>query len=285
MKTYYCLLILFLTALTCKSQQKSEVAFDAPDQVLWHSKSKSWFVSNLGGGISLARDGYGWVTRLDKDGKVIKAQWIKGLDAPSGMISTDDKLFVCDRTGVLQVDIESGKIDNLFLIPNPEFINDIAISSTGDLFVSDFFANKIYKIPSDTRIPEVFMEFKNSPDGLYMNNDRLMVVTWGNIIDKSTFGTSEKGTLFEVDIHTKAVKPFFKDARKIGNLEGLTKSVKGDYYITDWMVGKLLKVNKRGVKEVLSGLQNPTDPDYSKELNVIAFPEHTGNRVIFYHLD
>jgi len=51
------------------------------------------------------------------------------------------------------------------------------------------------------------------------------------------------------------------------------------------MLGKLLKVNKKGVKEILSGLQHPTDPDFSKELNVIAFPEHTGNRVVFYHLD
>lgn len=285
MKVYLSLLTCLIITLTCKSQEKEEIVFDAPDQVLWHSKSKNWFVSNLGGGISLAKDGYGWITRLDQDGKVIKAQWLKGLDAPSGMTSTEDKLFICDRTGILQVDIETGKIDQFFKIPNPEFINDIAISSAGDLFVSDFFANKIYKIPSGTRIPEVFMEFKNSPDGVFMDKDRLMVVTWGNIINKSTFETSEKGTLFEVDINTKAVKPHFKDTRAIGNLEGVTKSANGDYFITDWMVGKLLKVTKKGVKEVLSGLQHPTDPDYSKELNVIAFPEHTGNRVIFYHLD
>jgi sugar phosphate isomerase/epimerase len=43
-------------------------AFDAPDQSVWHSESKTWFVSNLGGGISLDKDNYGWISRLDASG-------------------------------------------------------------------------------------------------------------------------------------------------------------------------------------------------------------------------
>jgi len=252
---------------------------------LWHAKSKTWFVSNLGGGISLEKDAYGWITRLNESGEVIKPQWLKGLDAPSGMISTDEKLFVCDRSGVYQIDIAKGEIEEEFLLPDAEFVNDVCISAEGDLYVSDFFGNKIFRIPAKTRVPEVFLELNESPDGLYMNSDTLVIVTWGTLSNKATFETSKLGKVLLVDIATKQVKSLLNNSIEIGNLEGVTKANDGSYYVTDWMNEKLLKINEDGVKTVLSGLNNPTDPDYSKELNVIAFPEHTGNRVIFYHLD
>ena len=277
--------VLLLSCCHMQSLQQSTIsAFDAPDQVLWHAKSDSWFVSNLGGGISLAEDGYGWITRLNKDGEVIAAQWLRGLDAPSGMTSTDDKLFICDRKGVIQVDIKSNNIDEVFLMPDAEFINDVVISPAGDLYVSDFFGNTIYKIPANTRKPEVFVEIENSPDGLYFDGNTLIVVTWGKDVDRQSFKTTENGTMLVVDLTSRKVKHFSENVGNIGNLEGVTKSSDGDFYVTDWMNGKLLKVSAEGVEEVLTGLKNPTDPDYSKELNIIAFPEHSGNRVIFYHL-
>lgn len=271
--------------VSCIENKNSESIFDAPDQVLWHAKSKTWFVSNLGGGISLEKDGYGWIIRLDEKGKVINARWIEGLDAPSGMICNDEKLFVCDRSGVYQIDIAQGKIEEEFLLPNAEFVNDVCLAANGDLYVSDFFGNKIFRIPFDTRQPEVFLELDESPDGLYMDSDTLVIVTWGTLSNKATFETSKLGKVLLVDIASKQVKPLLNSPAEIGNLEGITKYSDGSYYVTDWMNGTLLKINTTGVKVVLSGLKNPTDPDYSKELNVLAFPEHNGNRVIFYHLD
>ena len=284
-KTLIAMLFVLLSACTAMPSFKVVSIYDAPDQVIWHSKSQSWFVSNLGGGISLERDGYGWITRLDSQGSVIDRRWVSGLDAPSGMISTDQKLYVCDRDGVVQIDIESGKIDQTYLMPMAEFINDITMSSNGDLYVSDFFGNAIYRLPADSRKPELFVEIDDSPDGLYMNEDRLIVVTWGKDVNRRTFETSEYGTVLAVDLQTKKVSAFSDRVGKIGNLEGITQSDTLDYYITDWMNGKLLKVSDQGVETVLVGLKNPTDPDYSKELNVVAFPEHSANRVTFYALD
>lgn len=272
----------------CKQQTEKvgdTVIFDAPDQVLWHAKSKTWFVSNLGGGISLEKDGYGWITRLNSEGEVLNAQWIKDLDAPSGMISTDEKLFVCDRSGVFQIDIAKGEIDAEFLLPDAEFVNDVCLSTRGDLYVSDFFGNKIFRISADTKQPEVFIELDESPDGLYMNSDTLVIVTWGTLSNKATFETSQLGKVLLVDLESKEITTLLDQPIEIGNLEGVTKADNGSYYVTDWMSGKLLKINENGVKTVLSGLKNPTDPDYSKELNVVAFPEHNGNQVTFYHLD
>jgi hypothetical protein len=55
------------------------------------------------------------------------------------------------------------------------------------------------------------------------------------------------------------------------------------YYVTDWAAGKLLKIHAETgkVTELLTGLRNPTDPDYAPELGVVAFPQHTGDQVLF----
>ena len=147
MKDLITVAIIILNLFTIQAQHKE--AYDAPDQVIWHAPSKTWFVSNLGGGISLAEDGDGWITRTDAKGNIIDPHWIgkkEGMHAPSGMTITDKFLYVVDRDGVYEIDIENQNITTFFPIPTGEFLNDIVRSSNGDLYVSDFFGNRIYKI-------------------------------------------------------------------------------------------------------------------------------------------
>jgi hypothetical protein len=258
--------------------------FDAPDQCVWHAPSRTWFVSNLGGGISLAKDGYGWLTRLDENGKVIDPFWIglaERMHAPSGMVATDRYLYVCDREGVHEIDIAGRKISNFFPIPQGQFINDITMADNGDLYVSDFFANRIYRLPRESRVAEVWLETNRleAPDGLYMDAGKLIVASWGVLSEPGTFNTSKKGDLLKIDLKTKKIEML---SREVGNLEGITMA-EDFYYVTDWAAGKLLKIHAETgkVTELLTGLRNPTDPDYAPELGVVAFPQHTGDQVLF----
>ncbi|MGL5111954.1 MAG: TIM barrel protein, partial [Flavobacterium sp.] len=262
--------------------------FDAPDQCTWHAPSKSWFVSNLGGGISLEKDSYGWISRLDEKGNVVDPFWIglnERMHAPSGMIANEKYLFVCDRDGVHQIDISQQKITNFYPIPQGKFINDIALAENGDLYISDFFANRIYRLPQKSRIAEVWLETDRleTPDGLYMDGNKLIVASWGVLSEPGTFNTSKKGDLLKIDLNTKKIEVI---AKEVGNLEGITKAG-NNYYITDWAAGKLLKVQAESgvVTELLSGLKNPTDPGYAKELGILSFPQHTGSQVLFMNLE
>lgn len=264
-----------------------EKIYDAPDQAVWHAPTKTWFVSNLGGGISLDRDNYAWITKTDAEGNVIDPFWIdkkQGLHAVSGMIVTENLLFACDRDGVYEIDIAEGKIKNFYKLDGGEFINDIAMADNGDLYISDFFGNKIYKIPADTKIPEVWLKTPRleSPDGLYMDNGKLVVGSWGVLKEPNSFDTTKLGDLLSIDLETKEISVLVKE---LGNLEGITKA--GDYfYITDWASGKVLKVNpeENSVVTFISGLSHPTDPNYSKELNTLAFPQHGTDQVLFIKL-
>lgn len=262
--------------------------FDAPDQCVWHAPSRSWFVSNLGGGISLAKDGYGWITRLDENGTVIEPFWIglaERMHAPSGMVATDRYLYVCDREGVHQIDIAGRRISKFYPIPQGKFINDIAIADNGDLYVSDFFANQIYRLPEESRVAEVWLKTDRleAPDGLYIDGGKLIVGSWGVLSEPGTFKTSKKGDLLKIDLKTRKIETLSNEA---GNLEGITKA--GEfYYVTDWAAGKLLKIHAETgkVSELLSGLRNPTDPGYASELGRLAFPQHTGDQVLFIQVN
>jgi len=44
---------------------------DASENAHWDAGTDAWFVSNLGDGPSLAKDGIGWVARFDAAGAVI----------------------------------------------------------------------------------------------------------------------------------------------------------------------------------------------------------------------
>ena len=259
--------------------------YDAPDQVVWDPSSRSWFVSNLGGGISLKRDGYGWIVKLDQTGKVIDPRWIENLDAPSGMLVTGNLLYVVDRDGLYEINITTANISHFYKITDPQFLNDVALGPDGKIYVSDFSAQRIYRIDPQSKNVEIFIESEklDTPDGLYVDGSNLIVASWGPIVDPATFATSRKGAVLTIDLHTKTIKPYLKEGLEVGNLEGITK-VDDDFYITDWWSGQLLRITKAGFSVVISGLKNPTDLDYAEDLGVLAIPEHGTNRVLFIKL-
>lgn len=276
-----------ILTLSANEPLRNNITYDAPDQVIWHAPSKTWFVSNLGGGISLDKDSYGWISRTDEKGNIISPVWIgkeEGMHAPTGMTITDEFLYVVDRDGVYEIDIVNQKIAAFYPIPDGKFLNDIARASNGDLYVSDFFGNKIYIIPVGSKKPEVWLESNRleAPDGLYMEQNSLIVASWGVLSEPGTFNTSKSGDLLNIDLKTKKISPLIKE---VGNLEGIAK-VGHCYFITDWASGKLLKVDpiEKTVVDFISGLRNPTDPYYSKELQILAFPQHGTNQVLFINI-
>ena len=267
------------------AQEAEQPVYDAPDQAVWDPTSRSWYVSNLGGGISLDRDGYGWIKKLDESGDAMDPRWVENLDAPSGMVVAGSLLYVVDRDGLYEIDIATAKIKHLYKVAEPVFLNDVALGPDGELYMSDFSAQRIYRIDPKSKAVEIFIESDklDTPDGLLVDGNKLIVASWGPIIDPATFATSRKGAVLSIDLKTKKIKPYLKKGLGVGNLEGIAKAG-DDYYITDWMSGYLLRVSKKGFEVVLSGLKNPTDPDYAEELGILAFPQHGTNQVLFINL-
>ena len=258
---------------------------DNPENAYWDKISKSWFISSLGGEkVTIEKDGYGWITRLDEHGKVISNRWIEGLDAPTGMAAYKNFLYAADRGVLVEIDIVKGEIIRKIELPNAEFVNDVAAADNGDIYVSDTFTNTIYKLPRNKDV-EVFV--KNNlleyPNGLWVDGNELVVATWGSMTNRTTFETSRKGTLMKVNLKTKEINPIGKGL-PIANFDGVIKYGKF-YYATDWTGGRLLKISKNGnVEEVITGFSQFADLGIDPEKGLIMIPEMSKNRFIFFNL-
>ena len=259
-------------------------AFDAPECALWHEGTQAWYVSNLGGPPGV-KDGDGWITRLDQQGNVTAARWVEGLHAPTGMAAVGNLLFIGDIDAVVVIDTEHAAIVERLQIEGAEFVNDVAAAPNGDLYVSDTFANRIYRLPQGTA-PEIFLASPelDSPNGLLVDGDTLVVATWGPMTDRETFATRHPGKLLRVDLKTKQITNI-GDGRPIANFDGIVKM--GDRYLaTDWFGGRLLVISQGGqVQEVLTGFRQLADLGFDPTRRVIGMPEMSSDRIFFLRLE
>lgn len=275
---------LFIGIILISKLTNAQSPFDAIESAHWHQASNTWFVSSLGGGkVTLEKDGYGWLTRLDENGKVIKDKWIEGLNAPTGIYSTGDFLYVADRGEVIEISVKEGKILRKIKLKDSEFINDVAAAENGDVYVSDTFKDRIYLIRKG-KDAEVFIESSKLeyPNGLFIDGDYLIVATWGPMIDKSTFTTSKKGKVLKVNLQTKEIMNLGSGA-PIANFDGIVK-VGNYYYGTDWIDGKLLKISETGsFITVAEGFYQLADLGYNAQKKVLGIPEMSSNRIYFIY--
>ena len=257
---------------------------DAPEAAYWHAESQTWLVSSLGGGLSLARDGIGWLARYDAQGRLLDPRWIDGLDAPTGIASVGNRVYIADRAGVHEIDVPQAKRLRTIKIPGSIFLNDVAAAPNGDLFVSDFEANRIYRLDQD-RKPEVWLEGEQlqNPNGLIVDGDHLVIATWGPMTDPKTFAVKHPGTVLRAHLKSKALTPL-GDGKPIASFDGIVK-VGDDYFATDWPGGRLLRISKTGeAREVLAGFYQLADLGYDPTGNTLAMPVMSDNRLIFLHL-
>ena len=277
-------LIFTLFVAQATAAEKGKMPLDAPEAAYWHAESRTWLVSNLGGGLSLARDGIGWLARYDDQGRLLDPRWVEGMDAPTGIAAVGNLVYVADRSGVHEIDVRQAKILRTIEIPGSKFLNDVAAAPNGDLFVSDFEANRIYRLNRD-RKPEIWLESDRleNPNGLIVDNDDLVIATWGPMTDPKTFAVKHPGTILKVNLKSRKLAPLGK-GDPIASFDGIVK-VGGDYFGTDWPNGRLLRISKTGaVQAILTGFYQLADLGYNPTSKTIAMPVMSDNRLIFLRL-
>ena len=253
---------------------------DAPESCYFDKGSQAWYVTSLGGGgVPLDKDGFGWISKLDRDGKIIKSHWVEGLDAPTGMAAFGNTLYVADKGVLVEIDIPTAKIIRKILLKGSEFVNDVAVAPNGDVYISDTFTDTIYRLPRNGEI-EVFYTSKDLeyPNGLWVDGNSLIIATWGPMTNRATFETSRKGTLKKLNLKTKKLENVGTGA-PIANFDSVVKY--GDYYYgSEWVGGKLLRIDKKGrVKVILTGYSQFADFGIDQERGILMMPEMSTNRV------
>ncbi|MDZ7859466.1 MAG: SMP-30/gluconolactonase/LRE family protein [Candidatus Krumholzibacteriota bacterium] len=248
--------------------------FKTPESVKYDQVRNAIYVSNINGRPT-ARDGNGFVSKLNTDGEVKVSRWITSLNAPKGMAIYEGKLYLADIDEVVEIDIGSGKIMNRYKAPAAEFLNDVAVDTAGNIYVSDSSSkvSAIYRLRGkDIKVWIKDDKIKN-PNGLFINKGTLFV------------GSSGDGTLKAVDLETSEISTV---AQPGFGIDGLVVDGKGGFILSDWR-GKTSRIDRKGELKVLidtseAGI-NSADIDYIAEKNLLLVPTFSDNRIMAYSLD
>lgn len=277
----------FAVACTNASAEGLTMAWETPDSLngpesaIYHAGSDTIFVSNVNGAPD-EKDSNGFISTVSPDGTVVKADWLTGLHAPKGLALSGNMLYVSDIDTLVEIDVESGEISNRYEAEGAQFLNDVAVDADGNVYVSDMMANVVHRLSEGELKPWIASEALENPNGLLVDGDQLIVGSWGKMTDG--FATEVPGHLKAVSLEDQSISSL-GNGSAVGNLDGVEPDGKGNYYVTDWMAGKLFHIMPSGESTELLDLgQGSADHTIMADQGLIIIPLMMQNKVVAYKI-
>ena len=251
-----------------------------PESVVKDPATGAIYVSNINGAI-MQKDGNGFIARLKPDGTIIERQWVKGLNAPTGLALHDRTLYVADVDELIEINAASGEILNRHAAKGAIFLNDVAVDQDGVVYVSDTPMNTIWRLKDGVFEAWLANDALKGPNGLLVEGGKLIVASFGQLPEQ---GTPELGGLLAVDLKDQSVSTIRNDP--IGNLDGLQLLQAGIFLVTDWAAGALYRVGTKGKPERLLKLNKASaDLVYLADEKTVLVPIMLSNTLVAYKLD
>ncbi|MBC7951755.1 MAG: SMP-30/gluconolactonase/LRE family protein [Rhodospirillaceae bacterium] len=254
--------------------------FANPESVLWDGAKKGLYVSNINGGPG-DKDGNGYISKLNAEGKVVVEKWATGLDAPKGMALFKGRLYVSDIDRLVVIDTATGKVTKTYPAPGAKFLNDVTVDDKGVVYVSDMLDNVIWALNGgkfDKWLTDTQLE---NPNGLKAEQGRLLVASWGPMTGKG-FDTAKPGALKAITLPDKMIRDLTPG---FGTLDGLEPDGKGGYVVSDWVHGGVFSVSRQGKAAKLLTLgQGSADIGVLPEQKLLLVPMMMDGVVAAYRL-
>jgi DNA-binding beta-propeller fold protein YncE len=239
-----------------------------PESVLYSANDNLLYVANIEGTDPWTKDGQGSVWKLATDGKIIKADWITGLNSPKGMGIYNGKLFVADMVEVVVIDIKKGTIIEKIPVEGAQGLNDISIGAGGAVYVTDSKNKKLYKIENKT--VTTVLENLKGPNGVLFDNTGLYIV--------------DAGGLYRVEADKNLTR--IADGME-GGTDGIEHVGNGDHIVSCWG-GVVYYVKADGTKQTLIDTReqkiNSADIGYDPKNRIVYVPTFWRNSVYAYKL-
>ncbi|MFT3740064.1 MAG: hypothetical protein QM786_15030 [Breznakibacter sp.] len=248
----------------------TDKVFDVPESALYAHTEKLIFVSNISGNPT-DKDGNGFISTLSPTGKVFNLKWIEGLNAPKGMVLVGKSLFVSDIDELVEIDIDGRKIVQRYQAAQGKFLNDVAATSDGAVYVSDTDDQSIYQLKNGIFTKWLSSDALAGVNGLAVEGDTLFAGTPKGIVSITLPG-------MEVSVW----------AGNTGRIDGLAWNGSGAFLYSDWQ-GKTYWVQK-GQKPIMvlnttADKVNAADIGFNKEKGILYVPSFFDNRVMAYKVE
>lgn len=249
----------------------------APESCYYNKSTGHLYISQIGEGGGMGKDGDGWISKYDLKGKLIKDKWAVGLNAPKGLRSDGSRIWVTDIDRIVSYNINSGVKEHDIKIDGAKFLNDLACSKDGTVYFSDMIASKIYQYKNKEISILIEGADIEHPNGLLVEGENLIIGAWGKEI-QDDFTTKTLGRLLSLNLKTKKITPI--TAKPLGNLDGVESDGKGGYVVTDWIAGKVFHVQKSGAYKTLATFpKGAADHAFIADKKILILPEMLENKV------
>lgn len=240
----------------------------SPESVAYDASREVLFVStNQDHGID----------QLSLSGKVIKKDWITGLNAPKGVAIAGDTLYVSDVTDLVEIDIPSAKIVKRYAGKGAEFLNDVTIDKHGAVYVSDMFTSAIYRLDKKGDFTLWLQSpVLENPNGLLAQGDTLYIAAWGAFTNGKPF-EAPQGHVLKVSLLNKKITKVSDNI--VGNLDGIQRESTNTLLVSDWMKGGIFRISQGKATKVIPTKNSAADIAYLPEQNMLLIPMAKQNQV------
>ncbi len=246
---------------------ESQATLKVPESVYFDEKRQTLYVSNIDG-EPWGDDKQGSIGKVGLDGKVVAAEWVKGLSAPKGMALVGNLLYVGDLTQVVVIDVDKGAIAKRIPVPGARGLNDVAAAPNGTVYVSDSNTKKVFAIEGGT--PKVLLQDLKGPNGLLFHRGALHVLD-----DGAVQRVSKNGSL---EVIASGLG---------GGLDGIEPVSDNEFLVSAWQ-GTLHVVKADGTHELLLDTSadkiNAADIGYDRKNRIVYVPTFFKNSVAAYEL-
>lgn len=239
-----------------------------PESVIYINDAKEpYLLVSLVDGEPAATDQKGGIAKLGVDGTILDAEWVTGLNAPKGMGTDGKLLYVADITEVVIIDLKKKKVTRRIPVPDSAFLNDVTVSSSGVVYISDTQANKVFAL-QDKEI-KVHVDNVKSPNGLSALGSSLVV------------GAANRLLVYDQGKPLSLAKGFAQD------IDGVVMTLPGEFLVSCWG-GLIYYVNADGTIELLLDSRaqqvNTADLGYDPLNRLVFVPNFFKNTVTGYQL-
>lgn len=261
------LLLLAIAMLMCsyifaqhsleKIWESDSLSIRNPESALYDPISNSLYISSMGSGS---------VVRLDADGKLIKKDWVTGLNSNKGSALFNGLFYTAETSAIAVIDVAKASVIKRIPIEGAVMLNDLAIDSKGIIYVSDTRTGKVYRVEGDK--PTLYLENMPGANGLLTVNTDLYVLA---------------STSF-LKVDAKKVITKIADGFESG-LDGIVMPAENEFILSNFQ-GILWYVKADGTKQLLLDSRKDrimsNDISYDSKTKTLYVPSFGTNRIIAY---
>jgi len=267
--------VMMVLLFLCVSILALGQALNSPESVVVdysNSYMDYMYVSNVGNGQILKKAYY------DTEYTVFAS----GLGSVRGLCIYDHILYANCNLGLARFDLITQQNIGNVVVPGSMFLNDVIADSSGNIYMSDGQANKIFKYNiANGTVGSFISTGVQNPNGMAFDtpNNRILLVSYraNSPIQAIQLPNGELSTVLTTNI---------------GNLDGIGIDGNGAIYFSSWQTNSIYRMTSINAYpvQVWTGLSGPADFFLTRETlyyfdnNDIVIPNMNSNTMSVYHL-